>query len=377
MKSQSFLIIPVVCITLLFSGCQRSTTGGNEVLAAETSFEAETFDSEKYKAELEGQSLIESDLVDENTESDTTESETTEESQDIESSYTEKSNVTNANNDETNQKLKELEDEVSALKASSNSKNGTDGKNGADGKTPYIKDGYWYIDGKSTGVKATGSDGKTGEKGATGSTGKTGEKGKDGSDGNTPYIKDGYWYIAGKNTGVQAAGTSGTSPVKGVDYLTEDEINAIATTIQNNVMSNVSNGTTPVKGVDYFTDDDINEIVEKVSKATADSGAITSRETVVGSWIDGSPLYACTYMISLTPGADVEYQHNIKNLSAFWIDMQNSFVAASDFTSSTTLSSDNGVNVTVNQSNIVAAADETVSDNMVAYITLRYTKSVK
>lgn len=29
---------------------------------------------------------------------------------------------------------------------------------GEDGKTPYVKDGYWYIDGKSTGVPVSGID---------------------------------------------------------------------------------------------------------------------------------------------------------------------------------------------------------------------------
>ena len=65
---------------------------------------------------------------------------------------------------------------------------GTDGK---DGYTPYIgADGYWYINGNSTGVKA---------------------KGQNGVDGNTPYIQNGYWYIAGNNTGEKAIGTPGKS----------------------------------------------------------------------------------------------------------------------------------------------------------------------
>lgn len=36
---------------------------------------------------------------------------------------------------------------------------------GADGKTPYIQDGYWYIDGVNTGVKAEGVDGADGKDG--------------------------------------------------------------------------------------------------------------------------------------------------------------------------------------------------------------------
>lgn len=34
-----------------------------------------------------------------------------------------------------------------------------DGKDGEDGKTPYIQDGYWYIDGTNTNVKAQGEQG--------------------------------------------------------------------------------------------------------------------------------------------------------------------------------------------------------------------------
>ena len=38
-------------------------------------------------------------------------------------------------------------------------RDGKDGKDGEDGKTPYIQDGYWYINGTNTGVKAEGKDG--------------------------------------------------------------------------------------------------------------------------------------------------------------------------------------------------------------------------
>ncbi len=47
------------------------------------------------------------------------------------------------------------------------------GSAGKDGKTPYIQDGYWYIDGKSTGVKAEGKDGLNGKDGASGKDGKS------------------------------------------------------------------------------------------------------------------------------------------------------------------------------------------------------------
>ena len=72
---------------------------------------------------------------------------------------------------------------------------------------PYIKDGYWYVDGVNTGVKAEGVDGQNGEDGIDGANGKDGKDGVDGADGKTPYIQDGYWYIDGVNTGVKAEGT--------------------------------------------------------------------------------------------------------------------------------------------------------------------------
>lgn len=45
------------------------------------------------------------------------------------------------------------------------------GEKGENGKTPYVQDGYWYIDGVNTGVKAKGTDGKDGEKGEDGASG--------------------------------------------------------------------------------------------------------------------------------------------------------------------------------------------------------------
>ena len=68
---------------------------------------------------------------------------------------------------------------------------------------PYIQDGYWYIDGVNTGVRAEGVDGTNGRDGLDGKDGADGENGK------TPYIQDGFWYIDGKNTGVKAEGVDG------------------------------------------------------------------------------------------------------------------------------------------------------------------------
>jgi hypothetical protein len=83
------------------------------------------------------------------------------------------------------------------------------GTGGRDGATPYISGGYWFINGQSTGVKATGEKGEKGDKGDTGAKG---------LDGFTPYIQSGYWFINGKNTGQKATGENGLTPYISSDY---------------------------------------------------------------------------------------------------------------------------------------------------------------
>ena len=93
---------------------------------------------------------------------------------------------------------KYIDDEIANVEVS-----GSQGKDGADGKTPYIQDGYWYIDGINTGVKAEGVDGKDGTNGKDGYTpvkgvdyfdGQNGADGKNGSDGDSAYQ---IWLNAG------------------------------------------------------------------------------------------------------------------------------------------------------------------------------------
>lgn len=66
-------------------------------------------------------------------------------------------------------KSKEIVDAINELKEIL-------GEGAIDGKTPYIQDGYWYIDGTNTNVKAQGENGKDG------ADGKDGIDGKDGND---------------------------------------------------------------------------------------------------------------------------------------------------------------------------------------------------
>lgn len=86
---------------------------------------------------------------------------------------------------------------------------------GTDGTTPTlaIVDGYWYINGENTGVKASGEDGQNGK------DGKDGQNGKDGKDGATPTIEiiNEYWHINGVNSGVKAKGEDGKDGQDGQD----------------------------------------------------------------------------------------------------------------------------------------------------------------
>lgn len=67
--------------------------------------------------------------------------------------------------------------------AGTNGTNGTNGLDGTDGNTPYIESGYWYIDGTSTGVLATGPQGPQGEQGIQGPQGIQGIQGIAGTNG--------------------------------------------------------------------------------------------------------------------------------------------------------------------------------------------------
>lgn len=99
-----------------------------------------------------------------------------------------------------------------------------DGKDGTDGKDGYTpQKGVDYFDGK---------DGYTPIKGVDYFDGKNGQNGVNGKDGKTPYIHNGYWYIDGASTGEKAVGTDGTNgkdgvdgktPVKGTDYFTPSD----------------------------------------------------------------------------------------------------------------------------------------------------------
>lgn len=95
-----------------------------------------------------------------------------------------------------------------------------DGLKGADGATPTIgSDGYWYINGKNTGVKAQGEKGEKGEKGDKGDTG---EGGGSNNPQSVKYLVDiQSWYLI---TNI-AEGVTINTPGWTLDTLTPTEQN--------------------------------------------------------------------------------------------------------------------------------------------------------
>lgn len=82
---------------------------------------------------------------------------------------------------------------------------GQPGQPGTSGYTPYIQNGYWYINGVNTGIKAEGEDG------------------------DTPTIGDnGHWYIGGKDTGVVAAASDGIGISSVTEYYATGNSNTTA-----------------------------------------------------------------------------------------------------------------------------------------------------
>lgn len=72
---------------------------------------------------------------------------------------------------------------------------------GIDGAMPTIVNGYWYINGNPTGIKAEGVDGQPG------------------SDGLTPTIgSNGHWFIGTTDTGIMARGSDGNSITGVTEY---------------------------------------------------------------------------------------------------------------------------------------------------------------
>ena len=86
---------------------------------------------------------------------------------------------------------------------------------GEDGKTPYIKNGTWWVGTEDTGIKAIGQDGSTpeiidGYWWIKGQNTWVIAEGEDGKDGESPYIGyDGNWWVGDTNLGISPEGKTG------------------------------------------------------------------------------------------------------------------------------------------------------------------------
>lgn len=164
---------------------------------------------------------------------------------------------------------------------------GNDGADGKDGITPHIgTNGNWYLGTTDTGVKAKGEDGLNGKDGIDGQDGytpvkgvdyfdgvdgKDGTNGLDGSDGITPHIGENKnWFIGDTDTGVRAEGKDGQD-------------------------GSVGSGGSSLE-------------------------VYSTEETVVGTWIDGKPIYQRTIIgtlvnsdyIQVTTTGDIELLINAR-----------------------------------------------------------------
>ena len=100
---------------------------------------------------------------------------------------------------------------------------GKPGKDGKDGSTPYIKNGYWYIDRTNTYVKAEGTNGVT------------------------PTIEvsaDGYWILNGVKTEHKAIGVDGTNGTNGEKGDTGVGIEKVELDNDGNLLITYTDGTT-------------------------------------------------------------------------------------------------------------------------------------
>ncbi len=167
------------------------------------------------------------------------------------------------------------------------------GKDGDNGHSPSIEigtNGYWYIDGISTGVKAKGEDGngidyivKTSSEGNVDTYTIKYTNGTtsifvvtNGKDGQTPYIGDnGNWWIGEKDTGVSAKGDTGKSAYQiwldnGHTGTEEDFLNWL----KGSDGTNGTNGSDGISVTNTYIDENGNLICEMSDGSTINAGKV-------------------------------------------------------------------------------------------------------
>lgn len=167
---------------------------------------------------------------------------------------------------------------------------GANGKDGAPGYTPVKNvdyfDGAPGADGKDGAPGKDGVDGKDGEPGAPGADGKDGEKGDPGADGANGKDGNGIASIV-QTGGTGAPGTVDTHTITMTNGETYD--------------INIYNGKDGADGT---------------GGSGGSSDVYSTEETVVGTWIDGKPIYRKVYVTTSSSTAV-----NVADTSSYNVDV--------------------------------------------------------
>lgn len=290
------------------------------------------------------------------------------------------------------------------------------GTDGEDGISPHIDEttGNWFIGETDTGVKATGSDGTTPHIDET--TGNwfigdtdTGIKalGQDGQDGITPHIgTDGYWYLGTTNTGVKAEAESDArietvtllasgwdsetlTQTISVEGVLEDELKQVITIVATPdsetayddaevyCASHAADSLT-FKATTVPTEDiSVYVVLETVNGSGNNSSdnVYSLEETVVGTWIDGKPIYRISvYGVTGVRNSDNDMLFYVPTLKS--IDRLISLSGGLNAEGNYILHYGTMVQTTVhNAGYIVVKADSTYWENRDANYTIEYTKT--
>lgn len=204
--------------------------------------------------------------------------------------------------------------------------------------------------------------------------GETGGPGADGKDG-----------IDGKDGQNGADGKDGYTPVKGVDYFTEEDINEVLS----NVVLTESDPTVPAH-VKAITEEDIAKWNEgggsNISgEVMAEMAVYSTEEIIVGTWIDGKPLYRKVVSTTevMQENVNLVVPHGITDIEKIWIDFGNSYYYRADDkrgltlvqTFYTTTQSQDRTSAYVDENNVHLISTGGWNENWEKVITLNYTKT--
>ena len=128
--------------------------------------------------------------------------------------------------------------------------------------------------------------------------GEKGDKGEDGTMSFSDLTEEQKASLKGDKGDKGDVGEKGYTPVKGVDYFTEDDIASLNIPTKTSDLTNDSGYITTIPS-EYITETELNNAISNLGSGTSNN--YTREEQVIGTWIDGKPLYrkVITYSSSL------------------------------------------------------------------------------